>query len=709
MIRALSLAAVLLFFGCERGRLTSVSGGWNLDRASVTFAPAFLGADRVETVTVRSQTQLTLSLKFAVPPPFSIRGAAETLPGGGEQPVELVFHPEVAGPVDSTLEVIVDGESREVGLHALGLAPTGCPASADSCTQSKFDPQSGKCLLQLAADGAACTPADQCVVAGACAKGVCLGQGNSCDDGNRCTLDSCGSEGGCAHLDIAWQCPAPTNPCQVPSCDPTRGCEVVDAEDGTACGPADCDFANICLSGVCQKRAVPEGGACGDESPCRARGACQQHLCVQPAPEPLEVAWTYQPPPEVHTFSFQGISDASEQLYWLECGELPINSIAFTCAAISHTRGNLERFRTTLTSARYQPISYAADRQLLWGTHFIFEAFSNEVTSVSTLDGAQEWSVLVDALVSAGPHDTANEFQISGVVADALGNLTVSIRRWDRTPTTATVRESALVILNAATGVVKRKQFLAGAVVALTIEPLGNSYLTVNSPLTSSVLALGPTGATRWTLPNSVGFVRSQWNGELLLHTGELRSTIDGSHLPSSLHYSRPAAPPALMATGHRYEFTSSCCEVCDCAYIDTSVILGSASGQADLVFSKQMGIGTLASTDGRLTDKSDALFGVGDNSSMTGSLYAITAAGDERFVCATPDPANITPEYYSRWWDSASLLKDLWVVKRSYSCTICDGNEVQLLTAFKVPGVRPAVTGWSGRGGGAAGNLGGW
>jgi hypothetical protein len=317
--------------------------------------------------------------------------------------------------------------------------------------------------------------------------------------------------------------------------------------------------------------------------------------------------------------------------------------------------------------------------------------------------------VLVDALVSLGPHDAANEFQISGLAADARGNLTVGVRRWDRTPTTVAARESALVILDAATGAVKRKQFLDGAVLALTIEPLGNTYLTLSSPLSSSLLALGPSGATRWSLPNSYGFVRSLWNGELLLHTGELRSTIDGSHLPSSMHYSGPAAPPALMATGHRYEFTSNCCEVCDCAYIDTSVIRGSASGQVDPVFSKQMGIGYLASTDGRLTDKSDALFGVGDNPSMTGSLYAITAAGDERFVCAAPDPVTITPEYYSRWWDSASLLKDLWVVKRTYECKGCWGEQGQLLTAFKVPGVKPAVSGWSGRGGGAAGNLGGW
>jgi hypothetical protein len=163
------------------------------------------------------------------------------------------------------------------------------------------------------------------------------------------------------------------------------------------------------------------------------------------------------------------------------------------------------------------------------------------------------------------------------------------------------------------------------------------------------------------------------------------------------------------MTSGFRYEVTGPCCDTCDCAYVDTGIIRGSVSGQTEPLFTRLLTLGFMETTDAQLTSQLDALVANGDNGTHPPALHAVTMTGDDRFSCVVPDPPMLDPPAYSRTWDSTALLDDLWVVRRSYSCNVCDFGERHELAAFKVPGVKPAKTGWTARGGGPSGNLGGW
>lgn len=152
----------------------------------------------------------------------------------------------------------------------------GNPCTADSC-----DPRRG-CQSAAVAEGTVCGAGDACTPASTCRSGVCRAPARvGCDDGNPCTVDSCGANGQCAHIALpngtqcqvgdactaAATCRAGVcvpggiaatcddrNPCTADSCDPRLGCRNQRLPDGTSCGAG-----RSCVTGRC--RALSAIGA----------------------------------------------------------------------------------------------------------------------------------------------------------------------------------------------------------------------------------------------------------------------------------------------------------------------------------------------------------------------------------------------------------------------------------------------------------------
>ncbi|MSP92188.1 MAG: hypothetical protein EXR79_10370 [Myxococcales bacterium] len=157
-------------------------------------------------------------------------------------------------------------------------AGLGLPcADASPCTADSCDATSGSCVHLPSA--ATCDDASACTVGDACADGKCAaGKALACDDGNPCTLDTCGPVVGCeaAAHDAA--------------CDDGNACTKADACKAGTCGagtPLDCDDADVCTVDSCNakvgcqhKSVAPK---CLDNNPCTDEGCDKKLGCVYPA------------------------------------------------------------------------------------------------------------------------------------------------------------------------------------------------------------------------------------------------------------------------------------------------------------------------------------------------------------------------------------------------------------------------------------------
>jgi hypothetical protein len=139
----------------------------------------------------------------------------------------------------------------------------GNPCTIDSC-----DPQTGRCLNtpKSCNDNNACTR-DTCDVA----TGNCVHTPISCSDGNPCTIDTCDPQVGCIHRPKDCD---DNNACTTDTCDPTTGNCVhtpISCSDGNPCTigkcdpvagclyrPKDCDDNNACTTDTCD----PTTGNC---------------------------------------------------------------------------------------------------------------------------------------------------------------------------------------------------------------------------------------------------------------------------------------------------------------------------------------------------------------------------------------------------------------------------------------------------------------
>jgi hypothetical protein len=217
-------------------------------------------------------------------------GPSEVELAPGENELTLRFEPRLPGPAEA-LVTVSDEHATSVRVIGMGVAPIVCDVTP--CGRSTFDLETGQCVTINEADGTSC--ADRCVMGGRCAAGQCVGQVQSCDDNDPCTVDSCGAQDGCHHE--ARVCPASGNACEVPVCDATSGCGVVPVVDGTPCGVGDCQTAPICLSGRCERRPAPVGSVCGTDGLCHGPGRCLGDGTCAPGPSTSpRVAWRFTPP-----------------------------------------------------------------------------------------------------------------------------------------------------------------------------------------------------------------------------------------------------------------------------------------------------------------------------------------------------------------------------------------------------------------------------
>ncbi len=146
----------------------------------------------------------------------------------------------------------------------------------------------------------ACNDGDVCTTGEACDAGTCGGGAPlDCDDGDKCTADSCNSITGCAHSPISCD---DNNPCTTDACHPAFGCthapNAAACDDGDGCTtgdhcaagacvggpPLSCDDGNPCTAdacgplGVCAHTTLE--GACDDGNPCTISSKCSEGVCV---------------------------------------------------------------------------------------------------------------------------------------------------------------------------------------------------------------------------------------------------------------------------------------------------------------------------------------------------------------------------------------------------------------------------------------------
>ena len=214
-------------------------------------------------------------------------------------------------PCDADGTACTQGDACKQGVCLAGTLKAcfdGNPCTLDSC-----DPKSGACVadakgadgLICDADGSACTVADVCSD-GSCKPGTAL----ACDDNNPCTSDGCHPIDGCTKSANAASCEDGNlctvgdsctggackggalkpcddgNKCTIDSCDANNGLCVHDKLAGCSkpCGAdADCKDDNPCTtescdSGVCATK--PLEATCDDGNACTVGDVCKQGVCA---------------------------------------------------------------------------------------------------------------------------------------------------------------------------------------------------------------------------------------------------------------------------------------------------------------------------------------------------------------------------------------------------------------------------------------------
>ena len=140
----------------------------------------------------------------------------------------------------------------------------------EPCTTDSCDPSTGACTNTPLTTGT-CDDGDACTESDACAAGKCTGEAKKCDDSDACTVDSC-KDGKCE-----------TAPATDAPCDDSDKCTTDDkCDDKGKCNGAakDCDDGNkcsidTCADGVCSSGAVQEG-PCEDGDLCTTGDKCEK-------------------------------------------------------------------------------------------------------------------------------------------------------------------------------------------------------------------------------------------------------------------------------------------------------------------------------------------------------------------------------------------------------------------------------------------------
>ena len=170
-----------------------------------------------------------------------------------------------------------DMDEADVPHADTALTNTVQACAADTvCTDNFCDPnlldpnhvRKGLCSFTNL-DGKACNDGDACTTNDACSGGTCVGgAAPNCDDGNVCTTDGCNPATGCTHTNN-------TNPC-----DDGNPCTTGDACSGGACvgGSAkNCDDGSKCTVDTCDPTVA--GGCLHTGVDCDDHNLCTTDTC----------------------------------------------------------------------------------------------------------------------------------------------------------------------------------------------------------------------------------------------------------------------------------------------------------------------------------------------------------------------------------------------------------------------------------------------
>jgi len=145
------------------------------------------------------------------------------------------------------------------------------------CTDSACDPAMG-CLTINNSD--VCDDGDECTVNEICAAGVCGGgQQVNCNDGNVCTDDDCNPDEGCVYNNNGGDC-SDGNVCTVDDKCSQGECKAgadLFCDDGSKCTIDSCDQDSGCVF-----TPLPDETPCGDNQWCQA-GVCKTKWLCDPA------------------------------------------------------------------------------------------------------------------------------------------------------------------------------------------------------------------------------------------------------------------------------------------------------------------------------------------------------------------------------------------------------------------------------------------
>ncbi|MFT3839843.1 MAG: hypothetical protein QM723_22845 [Myxococcaceae bacterium] len=274
-------ATALALHGCRcGGGITPGQAGFRVDPQSVEFGRVLEGTTAMQTVAVIATGTATVDVDIAITGMGFTGPTSLSVPGGGQANLTINFGASNLEVTGSALITQHGGDTPvTVPLHAVGVRPKVCTPSAP-CKVSSYDLQSDQCIEGDAPEQSQCTPNSLCLENGRCHLGVCEGTTRSCDDGNKCTDDSCSEQVGC--VNTPHVCPSPGELCKVATCDPSSGCGKGNAMDLTPCGGVSCTNAALCFQGSCQNVPPPEGFQCSPETPCQGAGHCHSGDCELP-------------------------------------------------------------------------------------------------------------------------------------------------------------------------------------------------------------------------------------------------------------------------------------------------------------------------------------------------------------------------------------------------------------------------------------------
>lgn len=675
--RFLSLALVALFAIACGGNsgLTSADGELHVSPDSLDFGDTWIGHPGEKSIELRNGGQSAMVVELLqLQSPFSTPSQRIELSGGEVRDVTIHFDPVVEGDASGTL--LVRGPSdHEVALRGRGVAPPTCPPST-ACTTIRFDPASG-CVEEKAENGTDC--GDACIE-GQCLDGACVGTTRTCDDGDACTVDSCDPVIGCVSYG-APACPGSDDPCKSPLCDPATGCGFVAAEDGTACGEANCTKKHVCLQGTCTEVTTPDGGACGEETPCKEFGTCVDGRCLSAPAHPLEPIWEAPAAPGAVVF-FDGTTDAQGNLYWAEC-------TFESCDLVSTTLRGFPRIREAMFA---EDVGRAPTGSVvLAGTRVISTLAPGRVEAFDASNGSRSWSrPLAEALELAPGGDAWLDEAAPPVIGDAVVIVAVEGYRFTSTGG-AEGWGGWLVGLSVETGEVLWKVDEPGTFAGLIGDESGSVLYAVRRldvPETEGgeLVSRGPGGQQRWRVPSPWQPPLATLGGLVIQANGEVRTATAGDE-HGQLRLLVPTWPQRspLLSGGAGYAFGMPLepCETGLCPVWQPHLFRFDPDSGDELW---RVSLARNQTTEPVITTDLSVIFARPPTTSGSFRLLELAADdGSELFSCAMPA---------GKFEGAAAFHAGIWVTVDGASGTVY---------GFDLKGRKPPQRGWVGHRGSPA------